>query len=947
MRSISLKGKAALGATVLIVAVLVLVSAIQMRYMRADLSRMLADENFSLVARTAKDLDTRLETSRDVLLRLAGGFPLELLRSREQTLQYFRERPALLATFDDLLMLAPDGSQIAVSPERPEPYTLTAADRADLAQLEATGTAVISEPEMNPTHGEPTLQILVPVRDGQAHLTAILVGVLRLQNKGLLAALSSAKIGKSGGFLLITKEATPRYLIFPDPRMILKPRPSNGMTNTTTRALQGFEGSAEDVGSGGTAALFSFKSLRMVNWVLGGIAPLAEIYAPIQAAEHRLWIITLAVCLVSIPLVWALAWLSLSPLSYLRDKIEKLRREGGGSIGGTTRRQDEIGDLARSFDTLMQERSAAAERAHAAELRMRAMVEAIPDMAVMIDRDGRILDFRPGQSGHAPAGNDSPVGRRLAEWIPENVAQQLMPRVQEALASDSVQSVFYRLPAADGDVHFEARLARCGADRVMALIRDVTAERRGEEKIRRLAYFDSLTGMPNRQQFLDRLHSQLQMAQAAGTKLGLLFLDLDRFKNINDSLGHSAGDELLRRVAQRLSETLRIGDLANLGWKDQGSASLARLGGDEFTVVLPGLKDIGGAARVAQRIQAACQQPFLIDGQEIAATFSIGIAMYPDDGLDTETLLKHGDTAMYHAKSEGRNGWRAYAKSLTTRAHAQLNIESELRRALDRDEFCLYYQPQVRSTDGRITGVESLIRWNHPERGLVGPDEFIAVAEDSGLIVPIGAWVLRQAALQARSWRALGLGPFRTAVNVSAKQLRVDGFAYSSLRLLAELGVEPACLELELTESILMGAGEGLASELAMLHEAGVRLSIDDFGAGYSSMNYLKHFRIDCLKIDRNFVAGLPDSADDAAIATAILSMAHSLGVEVTAEGVETVGQAGFLRVAGCDHLQGYLFARPAPAAAIDALLRAGCCRLPDGAAESLDAPIPGSALAP
>jgi diguanylate cyclase (GGDEF)-like protein len=451
--------------------------------------------------------------------------------------------------------------------------------------------------------------------------------------------------------------------------------------------------------------------------------------------------------------------------------------------------------------------------------------------------------------------------------------------------------------------------------------------------------------MPNRQQFLDRLNRQLQLARAGGCKVGLLFLDLDRFKNINDSLGHSAGDELLRRVAQRLHETLRTSDTTSLGWKDEPGASLARLGGDEFTVMLPGLKDIGAATRVAMRIQAACQRPFVIDGQEISVTFSIGIAMYPDDGLDTESLLKHGDTAMYHAKSEGRNGWRAYARSLTIRANTRLSLEADLRRALDRGEFCLHFQPQVRATDGAICGVESLIRWNHPERGLIVPDEFIPVAEDCGLIVPIGAWVLQQASLQARRWRECGIGPFTTAVNVSARQLRIDGFAYSTLREFSDQGVDPRLMELELTESILMGAGDGLATELAMLHEAGVRLSIDDFGAGYSSMSYIKRFRIDCLKIDRNFIAGLPDSADDVAIATAILSMAHSLGLEVTAEGVETTGQAEFLRVAGCDYMQGYLFARPAPAAAIDALLRNGRCVHFDGTEEAMDALILGSAL--
>ncbi len=945
LRSLSLKSKAVLGVTILTVAVLVLASAIQMRFMREDLARLLADENFSLVSHAAKDLDNKLEASRDVLVRLANSFPLERLRSPDAALDYFRARPALLATFDDVLIRAPDGSRIADLVPGAGPDALSDADRADLEKLQASGRPVISEPEMNRALGEPSLQILVPIRDPQARLAAVLIGVLRLQNRNLLAELSAAKIGKSGYFVLLTKEPTPRYLISRNKQLALQPRIGTH-TAATTRALHGFEGSAEEVTRQGTPALYSFKSLQMVDWVLCSLAPLPEIYAPIARAEHRLWVIALAVCLVAVPLVWFLAWLTLTPLSDLRDKIETLRHDEIGDTGSSARRQDEIGDLARSFDALMHERATAAAAQRAVEHRNRAMLEAIPDMTVVFGADGAVLDFQPGQ-GMQPQTARAPVlGDKLEQWLPADAAMLLRPRLHDALASGQAQTVFYQLPAAEGEIYFEARLVRCGEDQVMALVRDVTAQRRGEQKIRRLAYFDTLTGMPNRQQFLDRLHRQLQLAEARGHKVGLLFLDLDRFKNVNDSLGHSAGDELLRCVAQRLTATLRSGDMANLGWKDEAGVSLARLGGDEFTVVLPGLKDIGGAARVAKRILAACQQPFLIDGQEIAVTFSIGIAMYPDDGLDTESLLKHGDTAMYHAKSEGRNGWRAYAKSLTTRAHSQLNLEAELRRALERAEFCLHYQPQIRVADGRITGVEALIRWNHPERGLIGPDEFIPVAEDSGMVVPIGAWVLQQAILQAKSWRALGLGPLTTAVNVSAKQLRIDGFAYSALRLCSEHGVDPGCLELELTESILMGAGDSLATELAMLHEAGVRLSIDDFGAGYSSMNYLKRFRIDCLKIDRSFIAGLPTSADDSAIVGAILSMAHSLGIEVTAEGVETLGQAQFLRVAGCDYLQGHLFARPAAATAIDALLRDGLCMLPSGPGESIDALLLGTALA-
>jgi len=554
----------------------------------------------------------------------------------------------------------------------------------------------------------------------------------------------------------------------------------------------------------------------------------------------------------------------------------------------------------------------AAQALYAAELRNRAMLEAIPDMSVVIDSAGTVLDFQPGYDMPPNPLNARVIGRKLDQWLPASAASLLMPRVEEALETGKPQSVVYQLPLAEGESYFEARLVRCGADQVMALIRDVTAQRRGEEKIHRLAYFDALTGMPNRQQFLDRLGRQLQHAQAQGHKVGLLFLDLDRFKNINDSLGHSAGDQLLQQVAERMTQGMRVRDIASRARRGEISPSLARMGGDEFTVMLPGIQDITTAARVAERIQSLYREPFLIDEKEIFVTFSIGIAMYPDDGLDTATLLKHGDTAMYHAKEEGRNGWQAYAESLTTRARKRLGLEADLRKALERGEFHLDYQPQVLAAGSKICGVEALLRWNHPERGLIGPDEFIPVAEDSGLIVPIGEWVLQQACRQAQLWNVRGVGALTMAVNVSVKQLRVEGFATRALKLFADAGVAAAAMELELTESILIGSHGGVARELALLHAAGVRLSIDDFGTGYSSMSYLKRFKIDCLKIDRSFIAGLPDNADDAAIATAIISMAHSLGLEVVAEGVETGGQADFLRAAGCEKMQGYLFGRPA-----------------------------------
>jgi signal transduction histidine kinase/CheY-like chemotaxis protein/HPt (histidine-containing phosphotransfer) domain-containing protein len=372
-QSLSLKWKAVIGVTTMTVLALVLMSAIQRRFVREDLTRLLSDEHYALVSRAAKDLDTKLDTSRDVLVHLAKGFPIDLLQSAEQTRQYFRARPALLSTFDVVQVLAPNGDEIASLPERSTRAAMSASERADFEKLRSTHRPLIGEPAMNASLGEPALQFLVPIEDPQGHLVAVLIGVLRLQNRNLLADLSAARIGHSGSFLLLTKQSTPRYLIHADKKMILQPRPANG-TPIVTRALLGFEGSAEDISDTGIVALFSFKSLNTVDWVLGAVAPLNEVFAPITQAEHRLWLIALLVCLVAIPLLWVLAWMTLNPLSALRDDIERLRRDGPGEAVATASRGDEIGDLARSFNTLMQERAAAAASQHAAEEQLRTFV---------------------------------------------------------------------------------------------------------------------------------------------------------------------------------------------------------------------------------------------------------------------------------------------------------------------------------------------------------------------------------------------------------------------------------------------------------------------------------------------------------------------------------------------------------------------------------------------
>lgn len=427
-------------------------------------------------------------------------------------------------------------------------------------------------------------------------------------------------------------------------------------------------------------------------------------------------------------------------------------------------------------------------------------------------------------------------------------------------------------------------------------------ESRAERHVNHLAYHDALTDLPNRRLFADQLEQRTESARRKGQPLALLFLDLDRFKLINDSLGHDVGDQLIKSVAQRLMGAVRKSDI------------VGRLGGDEFTVVVESVTSAQDAALIAQKLIDTMSEPFTLDGREIFVTVSVGIALYPFDGDRHGALLKNADTAMYRAKEHGRNNYQFYTAEMSARAMERLALENNLRRALDRDEFLLHYQPQVRSDSGEVVGYEALVRWNHPELGLVSPGEFIPLAEETGLIVPIGEWVLRHACRQARAWRDAGRGGLRVAVNLSGRQLRQQNLVEVVRQVLDETGLSPDGLELELTESSIMHKDQLTRSTLWALHEMGIRLSIDDFGTGYSNLGYLKRFPIDTLKIDRTFVRDIPADPDDAAIAMAIIAMAHNLKIDVVAEGVETEEQRSFLRERGCDIIQGYLVGRPAPA---------------------------------
>jgi len=438
--------------------------------------------------------------------------------------------------------------------------------------------------------------------------------------------------------------------------------------------------------------------------------------------------------------------------------------------------------------------------------------------------------------------------------------------------------------------------------KLVGSIRDITERKQAEQEIRKLAYHDILTGLPNRSLLRDRLQQALAQARRHDRSLALLFLDLDRFKDVNDTLGHDAGDILLKMVAAKLNSCVRQSD------------TVARLGGDEFVILLTSVKNECDPAIVAEKVLRLLSEPFELNGKEVFTSTSVGISMYPHDATDADSLLKHADMAMYEAKEKGRGNFQFFSEEMNRNALDRNALEHKLRRAIEEKQFELYYQPQWDMYSRTLIGVEALVRWRHPQDGPISPGRFIPVAEDTGLIRPLGEWVLRTACAQVRSWQDRGYPPVRVGVNISGRQFRQPDLVEMIDRILAETGLDPRFLELELTETYLMEDARSTSRILEFLKVRGVELAIDDFGTGYSSLNYLKHFPIDRIKIDQTFVREVTSSRDDAAIVEAIIAMAGSLDLDVIAEGVETAQQLRFLKAKGCREMQGYFFARPMPA---------------------------------
>lgn len=693
------------------------------------------------------------------------------------------------------------------------------------------------------------------------------------------------------------------------------------------------EGTYESVGLDGTRWIFAFTPLlnrpSCCAYAVVGI-PAEAVYAKANHAFVRNVSLMAGMGLLVLALAWAGG--DVLVLKRVRALSSAARRMGQRDLtvrSGLPHDEEEMGQLARSFDEMADNLEAwknqVLQSSHEVEklgYRNQLILDSAGEGICGVDRDGKVVFINPAGTAMLGYSADELIGLPLHQTVhcrktdgtpfPQEECP-LHAAIEDGISHQGNDEMLWRKDGSGFHADYTVVPMLEGEKVTGAVVtfRDVTERKRHEEQMEQQATHDTLTGLANRTILNDRIGLLIERAAREKSVVALLLLDLDRFKEINDSLGHGAGDELLRGMAARLTELMRDSD------------TVARLGGDEF-VVLVEMDTADSAIPVAQKILDALTKPFSISGREVFASASIGISLYPKDGGNSEELLKNADVAMYRAKKHGFNKFLFYDENMNASSVERLNLETHLRHAVDNGELLLYYQPQVNLHSGEIIGAEALIRWQHPEMGLVSPAKFIPLAEETGLIFPIGDWVMRTACAQVKVWQDAGVMTPPVAVNLSAHQFRQRHLVKMVTGVLLDSGIDGRYLELEMTESAVMEDADRVIKVLRELKDMGTSISIDDFGTGYSSLSYLKQFAIDKLKVDQSFVRELTRDPSDAAIVVAIITMAHSLGLNVIAEGVETEGQMAYLRSHGCDEMQGYFFSRPVPAGDFEQMLRSG-----------------------
>ena len=881
----------------LVLAVLLPAAALVAWFVAADAreARDLAHAGVqNLAQEAAADLGLLLREDQTLLERLAAR-PLVRALDAKQCDPLIGEYARLRPEFTALVLSDLVGNGICSPLARP-PQRVEGSAQPWFEAGVRSGRFSVGEAYLGRPAGHWLSALTYPVRDGSGKVAGLLVLPLDLQ-----ALQQRLRYAAPQNALVAVLDARDRVLL----------RSSSATPGSRAGAARQSgapkpAGAASGLGDG-VERRYAAAGVAGTGWrVLAGVTQEA-VFAAHRARIVRGSAIGAAALLLALALAY---WIAAAILGPVRELARTSARIADGDLAARASVDGpaEIESVARQFNRMLDVRAEAEQGLRESEERLHGIVHMAAEAIVVVDERFNVVLFNPTAEAIFGCSAAQVVGNSVERFVParlRDAARKYMALFSAAgtgVVRMGDHSEIFGLRADGGEFPLEislARVGRGGRSLYSAVLNDVSARRRDEERLNALANYDPLTALPNRALFHQRLQRSLAHAQRFNEDLAVLFIDLDRFKNVNDTLGHDAGDSVLQAVAGRLKDCLREVD------------TLARLGGDEFALLIEQVADARFVGNVARKLLKTIGEPLMIGEQEYQITASIGISTFPADGSDATTLLKNADIAMYRAKERGKNNSQFYAAAMNAHSVARLSLETGLRHALERGEFVLHYQPKVDIASGRITGMEALVRWLRPESGMVSPAEFIPLAEETGLIVPIGAWVLRAACERNRAWQQQGMPPLRVAVNLSARQFVQANLVSEVARVLDTSGLAPAALELEITESMVMDNPERAIQTLRQLKSMGVALAIDDFGTGYSSLGYLKRFPINTIKIDRSFIKDIPRNSDDATITRTIVDMTHNLRLKVVAEGVETAAQLEFLREHGCDEMQGYYFSRP------------------------------------
>lgn len=906
----SLAARASVAISFVFLAAIVAIASVSVRAFNSQLISILSSDQDLLLGRISENVDQRLGLLQDALRESAKHITPADLSDHTSALAALARNDGLAAVFDrSIFLFSAKGILLAERPDRLDRVGMDASFRSYMKRTMETRLPVISEPFKTNVGDENIVLVLtMPVLAPDGSLAGILTGSLGLTRPEMLGNISQTVIGLTGYVAIMTHDG--KVIMNRDKSRLSKPLHAPGENALFDRALAGFEGTAEGTDDSGRPSFVSYRRVRSAGWIVSAIYPKEEAWRHVgQFVADFLWVLGGSTLLVLLA-IWSLTRYVTRPLIALTRHITAYSASEGRIAplpGVTGRGSGEVRALTRTFNELTRSLNDREESVISAMRQYQIITENSTDLITRHALDGSTLFASPASLTVLGMPAEEMTGRNIIDLVHPDDIPQVQQAFDKAGSTDTSITISYRARLADGEhVWLESALrfmkSADHAGEILCISRNIDERKRMEDKLHLEARTDRLTRLPNRLMLEEQLEAAMARSCRDESLLAVLLIDLDRFKNINDTLGHRRGDELLAAVAKRFAACARSQD------------TLARWGGDEFVVVLPGIQSPEVVRDIANRYRDALKEPFAHHGEVLHVTASIGVSITADTATDPETLLANADVAMYRAKARGGNACITYATEMNAGAHSRLSMESALFHATERDQLRLHYQPLISSKTGRIVGMEALVRWQHPEFGLVPPGVFIPLAERTGVIGEIGDWVLFTACRQMAQWRSQGLQAMSVSVNISGRQFSGDTLVPTVARALQSAGLPPECLELELTETLLMENTEHSQTTIRELKRLGVSIALDDFGIGYSSLSYLQQFTLDTLKIDRAFTSEMLTSPQSEAIVRATFQIAKALNFRTVAEGIETRPQAAFLAELGCDIFQGFYFAKPIPA---------------------------------